>query len=100
MSSSSRSPDYESVTAYSIDAQSSDACLYGPRSRTVRVDITVLDVNDNAPVFTQNIYSADLAVDFPVGGLVLTVAANDADSGSNAHLTYTLFNASQYFQVK
>jgi hypothetical protein len=95
-----RSPDYELEPSYSIDAQSTDACPYGPRSRTVRVDINIVDVNDNAPKFTQNIYSADIAVDFPVGGTVITVTATDADSSSNAIVSYALANASQYFQVK
>jgi hypothetical protein len=94
-----RPPDYEYVTAYSIDAQSTDACPYGPRSRTVRVDISIVDVNDNAPVFGQQIYSADISVDFPVGGTVITVTATDADSSSNARISYALVDASQYFQV-
>jgi len=97
--SASRSPDYESVTAFSIDAQSTDACPYGPRSRSVRVDITILDINDNSPVFSEKIYYTDIAVDFPVHGLVATVVATDADSGLNARMSYALVNASQYFQV-
>jgi protocadherin Fat 1/2/3 len=94
-----RSPDHEMESTYSIDALSTDACPYGPRSRTVRVDISIVDVNDNAPKFTQNIYSTDIAVDFPVGGTVVTVAATDADSATNALVSYSLANASQYFQV-
>ena len=94
-----RSPDYESVKSFSIDAQSTDACPYGPRSRSVRVDISILDVNDNVPVFSQLVYSADVSADFPVGDVVVKVTASDSDSSVNAHLSYTLLDANQYFQV-
>ncbi|KAG7517843.1 protocadherin beta-16-like [Solea senegalensis] len=59
-------------------------------SGTVQIHITVLDVNDNAPVFTQTTYKASLAENTSKGTSLLTVAATDLDQGTNALLTYSL----------
>lgn len=38
-----------------------------------------MDVNDNAPVFTQDSYSASINMINPVGAHVITVSATDKD---------------------
>uniref|UniRef100_A0A4W6CGK5 Cadherin domain-containing protein n=1 Tax=Lates calcarifer TaxID=8187 RepID=A0A4W6CGK5_LATCA len=43
------------------------------RSGTVRVHITVLDANDNAPVCSQPVYKADVKENSPEGTVVTTV---------------------------
>ncbi|XP_031698405.1 protocadherin beta-16-like, partial [Anarrhichthys ocellatus] len=57
---------------------------------TMQIIITVLDVNDNAPVFTQPIYKASIKENAPVGTVVVTVTATDADHGSNGRITYSI----------
>ncbi|XP_042588388.1 protocadherin gamma-A11-like isoform X42 [Cyprinus carpio] len=57
-------------------------------SGTVQIDVTVLDVNDNAPVFTQKVYKAILTENAVKGFKLTTVSATDADEGSNGHVTY------------
>ncbi len=64
------------------------------------MDIVITDVNDNAPVFSQSVYSADIAVDMSVGSTVVTVSATDADAGINARISYAFVNSSQYFKVR
>lgn len=54
------------------------------------IPITVSDVNDNAPVFAQNLYSVDIPENKPQGTPVIRVAAQDKDSGSNAKIHYSL----------
>ncbi|XP_047441106.1 protocadherin gamma-A4-like isoform X26 [Mugil cephalus] len=70
---------------------------------TMQILITVLDVNDNAPVFTQPIYKASITENAPVGTVVMTVSATDADDGSNSKITYSvssiLDDASGLFEV-
>uniref|UniRef100_A0A673BX65 Cadherin domain-containing protein n=1 Tax=Sphaeramia orbicularis TaxID=375764 RepID=A0A673BX65_9TELE len=61
-------------------------------SGTMQIDITVLDVNDNAPVFTQPIYKATVTENSPKGTVVTTVTASDADQGSNGKVTYSITN--------
>uniref|UniRef100_A0A3B4Z9N4 Cadherin domain-containing protein n=1 Tax=Seriola lalandi dorsalis TaxID=1841481 RepID=A0A3B4Z9N4_SERLL len=65
----------------------------GPQmSGTMQILITVLDANDNAPVFTQPIYKATVAENSPKGTVVTTVSASDADHGSNGRITYSIRN--------
>ncbi|XP_030648020.1 protocadherin gamma-A4-like [Chanos chanos] len=58
------------------------------RSGTVIIDITVLDANDNVPVFSQPIYKVSLPENCPSGTVVVTVSATDADEGVNGEVTY------------
>ncbi|XP_076730040.1 protocadherin gamma-A11 isoform X31 [Maylandia zebra] len=58
------------------------------RSGTVVIHITVLDANDNVPVFSQAVYKASLSENSPMGTVVLTVKAIDADEGLNGEVTY------------
>ncbi|XP_030223893.1 protocadherin beta-16-like [Gadus morhua] len=58
------------------------------RSGTVNIDVTVLDVNDNAPVFNQSVYRATVIENAPIGTFISTVNASDADTGSNGLVTY------------
>uniref|UniRef100_A0A669CPH2 Cadherin domain-containing protein n=1 Tax=Oreochromis niloticus TaxID=8128 RepID=A0A669CPH2_ORENI len=61
-------------------------------SGTMQILITVLDVNDNAPVFTQQTYKATVTENSPKGTVVATVTASDADQGSNSKITYSITN--------
>ncbi|XP_061581315.1 protocadherin gamma-A3-like isoform X12 [Cololabis saira] len=62
------------------------------RSGTVNIEITVLDANDNPPVFNQSMYKASVVENAPLGTYVTTVNASDADSGSNGLVTYSFSN--------
>uniref|UniRef100_A0A669EG88 Cadherin domain-containing protein n=1 Tax=Oreochromis niloticus TaxID=8128 RepID=A0A669EG88_ORENI len=57
---------------------------------TMQILITVLDANDNAPVFTQPIYKASIRENSAVGTTVMRVTATDADHGSNGRITYSI----------
>ncbi|XP_055744887.1 protocadherin beta-16-like isoform X20 [Salvelinus fontinalis] len=63
-----------------------------PLSGTMQILITVLDANDNPPVFTQHIYKATVTEHSPKGTLVTSVSASDADHGSNSKVTYSVRN--------
>uniref|UniRef100_A0A673C2P1 Protocadherin beta-16-like n=1 Tax=Sphaeramia orbicularis TaxID=375764 RepID=A0A673C2P1_9TELE len=62
-------------------------------SGTMQIIITVLDANDNAPVFTQPTYKATVTENSPKGTVVASVTASDADQGSNGKITYSITNA-------
>lgn len=66
---------------------------------TTKLTVTVLDVNDNAPLFGQAVYRATVAEDLGVGGLVTTVLADDADSSTNAVVTYSIVTRADLFIV-
>ncbi|KPP56555.1 protocadherin alpha-C2-like, partial [Scleropages formosus] len=59
------------------------------RSGTASIIVHVLDVNDNAPRFEQEIYSVNLTENSPIGSLVIQVNATDLDQGPNADLLYS-----------
>uniref|UniRef100_A0A3Q0S781 Protocadherin gamma-C3 n=1 Tax=Amphilophus citrinellus TaxID=61819 RepID=A0A3Q0S781_AMPCI len=58
------------------------------RSGTALITITVLDANDNVPVFDRAVYRASLVENAPRGTLVLKLNATDLDEGSNGEVTY------------
>ncbi|XP_060936152.1 protocadherin beta-15-like [Limanda limanda] len=58
------------------------------RSGTAVVHVTVMDANDNAPVFSQAVYKASLPENSPLYTVVVTVSATDADEGVNGDVTY------------
>ncbi|KAI3351753.1 hypothetical protein L3Q82_020572 [Scortum barcoo] len=55
---------------------------------SVVIHVTVLDANDNAPVFSQAVYKASLPENSPPDNVVVTVSATDADEGVNGDVTY------------
>ncbi|XP_033989876.1 protocadherin gamma-A11-like [Trematomus bernacchii] len=68
------------------------------RSGTVVIHVTVLDANDNAPVFSQAVYKASLPENSPVDTLVVTVSATDADEGVNGYVTYEFGHVTEDFK--
>uniref|UniRef100_UPI0037E90B7B protocadherin gamma-A11-like n=1 Tax=Semicossyphus pulcher TaxID=241346 RepID=UPI0037E90B7B len=65
------------------------------RSGTVVIHVTVLDANDNAPVFSQAVYKASLPENSPLDTVVVTVSASDADEGINGDVTYDFGHVSE-----
>ncbi|XP_015250318.1 PREDICTED: protocadherin gamma-B4-like, partial [Cyprinodon variegatus] len=61
-------------------------------SGTMIILITVLDVNDNAPRFTQQTYKAAVNENVPTGTVIFSVTASDADQGLNSKITYSITN--------
>uniref|UniRef100_A0A8B9RRG5 Cadherin domain-containing protein n=1 Tax=Accipiter nisus TaxID=211598 RepID=A0A8B9RRG5_9AVES len=81
--------DREATPTYQLLVQVEDKGE--PRRRGyLQVNVTVQDINDNPPVFSQTLYQARVPEDAPVGASVLQVAAADADEGTNADIRYRL----------
>ncbi|XP_040831349.1 protocadherin beta-2-like isoform X1 [Ochotona curzoniae] len=74
------------------------------RSGTALVRIEVLDINDNAPEFTQMLYEVQVPENSPVGSQVATVLARDLDDGAYGEISYVFSQASEdvrkTFQIK
>ena len=66
-----------------------------PRSSVANVSITITDVDDNSPEFTEHFYTTTLNGTTEVGTLVSIVQCNDRDIGDNAAVLYSLDDSSQ-----
>ncbi|KAM4621326.1 protocadherin gamma-A11-like [Polymixia lowei] len=65
------------------------------RSGTLAIHVNVLDANDNSPLFSQAVYKASLPENTPLGTIVVTVSATDADDGINGDVTYDFGHVSE-----
>uniref|UniRef100_A0AAY5L907 Protocadherin 2 alpha a 15 n=1 Tax=Esox lucius TaxID=8010 RepID=A0AAY5L907_ESOLU len=63
-----------------------------PRSGTSEINIEVLDVNDNSPIFNKGLYSVMLKENAPLGSIVIQINATDLDEGSNGDVIYSFGN--------
>ncbi|TRY91308.1 hypothetical protein DNTS_030125 [Danionella cerebrum] len=59
------------------------------RSGTAQITVTVLDANDNVPVFDRSVYRVSLMENAPRGTLVLKLNATDLDEGANGEISYS-----------
>ncbi|XP_036060664.1 protocadherin beta-18-like [Onychomys torridus] len=81
--------DRESRAEYNITVTVTDK---GTPTLTTQQTITVqvADVNDNVPTFTQTSYTLFVQENNSPTLHIGTISATDSDSGSNAHITYSL----------
>ncbi|XP_028617260.1 protocadherin beta-4-like, partial [Grammomys surdaster] len=81
--------DRESRAEYNITITVTD--LGTPRLTTQHtIAVQVSDINDNAPTFTQTSYTMFVRENNSPALHIGTISATDSDSGSNAHITYSL----------
>ncbi|KAM3671958.1 protocadherin-23 [Ammospiza maritima maritima] len=59
---------------------------------TATVLITVLDINDNPPVFSSPEYHVHVKESIPIGSHITEVSAEDSDAGTNAEITYAIIS--------
>ena len=96
-----RGLDYETTQSYSVQVQLRTLfnAMVDPDKTTARVDIAVIDVNDNSPKFvfkypenrfTNEKYYAAISVEAAISSVVLQVQAKDADSGPLGQLLYEI----------
>ena len=92
--------DREVTNQYSLTVMARD---HGtpPQSSTVTVIVNVDDVNDNAPQFTQDVYTRTVREDIQEDTSILTVSAEDNDAGLNAqvHYSFTSGNDDEKFEI-
>ena len=65
------------------------------------VDVTVLDENDNDPVFTKSRYEQNITENLSAGIFVKDVEATDADIGANGQVAYAILGGDGgYFRIE
>ncbi|XP_048076994.1 protocadherin gamma-B5 isoform X18 [Ursus arctos] len=70
-----------------------------PLSGTTELRIQVTDANDNAPVFSQDVYRVSLRENVPPGTAVVQVSATDQDEGINSEITYSFYRTGRVFSL-
>lgn len=82
--------DHESIKRYhfKVAANLQQATMDSVTSADVQVQ--VLDINDNKPIFEASSYEATVMEGIPVGSRIIKVEAVDPDSDSNGQVTYSL----------
>ncbi len=92
--------DYDSVQLYSLSIFAKDTGDPQLTSTSLELSITISNVNDESPEFTQNLYEFEFVENSPVGTSVGDVDAPDRDLDAFGRVTYSLPDGDDdYFTV-
>ncbi|XP_065894114.1 uncharacterized protein [Dysidea avara] len=81
--------DHEFTVSYLLTVTASEV-MDPTRQNSTTVEITVIDINDNIPLFIHSPPYANITEDTEIGVEILTVTAIDADEGINDQITYSI----------
>ena len=90
--------DRETNSHYRLNISAQDGGV-PPLFGYLIVNITILDVNDNPPIFDHSDYVVSLNESVPPGTMVLQVTATDNDASDNARVTYYIPETETQFAV-
>ena len=79
--------DREIKDSYLLDVIAKDGGS-PPKQTVLLVHISVTDVNDNIPIFSQNVYNISIKNNPSETSSIATLSAKDLDSGKNGRVTY------------
>lgn len=84
-----KSLDYEMVSSYEVEVTAFDHLndTNTPLSSNATIRISVLDSNDNPPVFTKPLYTMQVAENIAIDEHIIDVECTDADT--NASIVYS-----------
>ncbi|XP_048884454.1 protocadherin gamma-C5-like isoform X1 [Brienomyrus brachyistius] len=83
--------DRETVAEYTVVVTATDSGSPPLSSQSAFV-VRLLDVNDNAPAFSQPSYTVDVTENNAPGALLLTLSAYDPDVGENSRLSFSILD--------
>uniref|UniRef100_A0A8C6NYM1 Protocadherin 2 alpha b 9 n=1 Tax=Nothobranchius furzeri TaxID=105023 RepID=A0A8C6NYM1_NOTFU len=83
--------DRETSSQYNISITATDEGI-PPLFSTSVIHVQVSDVNDNKPVFTENIINIFIKENAPTGAVIKRVSAEDADTDQNGQISYSLLH--------
>lgn len=95
--------DREKYPSINIVILAKDGAETEPKEARATVVITLLDENDNDPIFPQSLYEANIKNTLQVGSNVVLVRARDYDDGSFGAVEYDITippTATPYFKVQ
>ncbi|KAG8128139.1 hypothetical protein E2320_015007, partial [Naja naja] len=92
--------DRESIPVYELTAYAVDRGM-PPQRTPVHIQVSVQDINDNAPVFPAEEFEVFVKENSIVGSVVAQITALDPDEGPNAQIMYQIVegNIPEIFQM-
>ena len=91
--------DRETVAIYHLKAFAKDSGIPS-RSTAVNITINIEDVNDNAPIFPQEIREIYVKENTPLRSIIDKFSASDPDDGINAIVDYELVSTLDYLDFE
>uniref|UniRef100_A0AAZ3QH85 Protocadherin Fat 1 n=1 Tax=Oncorhynchus tshawytscha TaxID=74940 RepID=A0AAZ3QH85_ONCTS len=88
--------DREARAVYELKARASDRGSPRRLSSLSRVTVSVLDINDNPPVFEHREYVAGVSEDVAVGTQLLRVHAASRDIEANGEIAYAIVSGNEH----
>lgn len=86
-----RELDRESQSEYRLEVRALDtSAMNNPQSSAITVKIEIIDVNDNPPKWPLDPITVHVNENMDIGSNIFNFSANDADSGSNGEIRYSL----------
>uniref|UniRef100_A0AAQ5Y9U5 Cadherin domain-containing protein n=1 Tax=Amphiprion ocellaris TaxID=80972 RepID=A0AAQ5Y9U5_AMPOC len=84
--------DRETFSEYNVEITATDSGS-PPLSTKKTIHVSITDVNDNPPVFTQPSYAVYLKENGVPGSILFSVSASDLDFGDNAKISYSILDS-------
>ncbi|XP_040030919.2 protocadherin gamma-C5 [Gasterosteus aculeatus] len=84
--------DREKFSGYNIEIIATDSGS-PPLSSKKIISVSITDVNDNPPIFTQPSYNVYLKENGVPGSILYSVSASDVDFGENAKISYSILDS-------
>ncbi|XP_049297443.1 DE-cadherin-like [Anopheles funestus] len=78
------------------------SCSSVSSAKTVNNTVTILDINDNPPIFDKDIYEVTVTKDMKQNQSVITITATEIDEGDNNVIHYDIVQEgddSSYFEI-
>ncbi|EDV26024.1 uncharacterized protein TRIADDRAFT_84, partial [Trichoplax adhaerens] len=87
---SAQNLNYEQRSSYLLIVRAVDHGRLGYTTARASVMVTLRDVNDHPPEFSQTSYYTKIGEDAPVGTTLIQMNATDPDHGNNGQITYSI----------
>ncbi|XP_045574141.1 protocadherin gamma-C5 isoform X7 [Salmo salar] len=84
--------DRESSSEYNIEITATDSGS-PPLTTKKTIPVSIIDVNDNPPKFSQSSYNVYLKENGPPGSMLSSVSASDLDFRDNAKISYSILES-------
>ncbi|CDQ76460.1 unnamed protein product [Oncorhynchus mykiss] len=84
--------DRESFSEYNIEITATDSGS-PPLTTKKTIPVSIIDVNDNPPKFSQSSYNVYLKENGPPGSMLSSVSTSDLDFGDNAKISYSILDS-------